>query len=197
MSSCRNQEGRRRGSPTLSECPVARTERWERRKRRIGSHGGHRRSLAWAPSSATATATTAPRAAGIVGGLRRNGGFATWRGCRRVSFQSRLRGFGCRLGCCLGRRGLGQILLRVEISRLQRCGLSGRLFRRFFTPFQFLLHPFTHVGLVTYWDACGQLPPTEPWRIPHGRFWGLTIKCKWRSNGWRYLKRYRGRSTSR
>src|SRR5260370_33162059 len=30
MSSCRNQEGRGRGSPTLRECPVARTERWER-----------------------------------------------------------------------------------------------------------------------------------------------------------------------
>ena len=60
--------------------------------------------------------------------------------------------------------GLRRRLFRLTLSRLRlEIGrLEGRRFRArcilflFFTSSQFVAHPFTHVGLVTQWQACGQ-----------------------------------------
>ena len=82
------------------------------------------------------------------------------------------RGSGVGSGVALA-AGRGRRIFRrrgIVERGLQRGGLSGRLFRRFFTPFQLVLHPFTHVGLLTYPDARGQLPPTITGSNRGGRF---------------------------
>jgi len=155
-------------------------------RRRKGDSGitGYGRSggtLARASSSATAPAATTARAAGIVSRTGRGGRSAGWRWCK-ICFRSRLRGWWLRRG--LRRGGLGLTLRRCAVveSGLQRRGLSGRFLRRFFTPFQLLLHPFTHVGLLTYPDACGQSRQPGRETIRSRRFafvhQGLNAKCR-------------------
>jgi len=143
---------------------------WHRKRNSgITGCGQPRGTLARASSSATTPATTAARAAGIVSSTGRGGRSAGWRWCK-ICFRGRLRGWWLRRW--LRRGGLGLTLRRCAVveSGLQRRGLSGRFLRRFFTPFQLLLHPFTHVGLLTYRDACGQLPPTGSGKNPQPGF---------------------------
>lgn len=148
-----------------------------RRKRSIASHGRRGRTLARASSSATASSATSARTAGIVSRPRCSGSWV--RRGNRICFRSRLRRRWFRHRT--GGGGLGLTLRRCGIVEggLQRSGLSGYLFRRFFTPFQLLLHPFTHVGLLTYRDARGQLQPTVQGSNPHWAFraWPSSIKC--------------------